>query len=223
MLTSEELRELPPEDQYYDPERSPMRLDVLSGMSLDELFEDVTDLPDHEELEPRIDEPAWLQLPQYAISDELAAAQHADRDEPLPPATLGPLRFDLSLGRPGHHPRLRVTLTEPAHTPLVVAVRFRSGAQGVKTVLVPLIAHGHSQPNAFVVLDGFVVGDNWESTPPVAPADFPAWNAEVKIAESVAAAETDSTAQAWDEMKSQIPPELEEAVTEALRTHGHQR
>jgi len=226
-LTSRYLRGLLPEERRFDPARSEITLAELSAISLDGLFEDVATLPDEPEPErvpelvrPRPGRTTWFGLPDLLISDRVAAADPSSRADPLLRVTADSLSFDLHPRDLGNY-RLRVTLISQESATLLVAVRYRVGADS-NTVLVPLVDRGRGQPNALVMLRGFELRSHWERSLPFAPADFPPWGAEF-IEPSVQAADTEGTLSAWDQVVAQIPREYAERLARALRARGHPR
>jgi hypothetical protein len=207
-----DLPTLAPEARRYDPLRSRMTLEELSGIAVEDLFEEVSSLPG--EGEPWLASYSALPIPSAPMP--LAAADPFDDASPLL-ETLSPdglVRFILHGHGAGEY-RLEALLTTGASPPVVVGLRYTTKGGAQRELLIPVDADPDGQSGSAVNLAGYALGGSWAARRAVPPGAESAWDDDVLTA-SIRAAATVATVEAWERVASALPPHAGELITREI-------
>lgn len=213
-----------PADRCYDPARSAMSLAELSGLTVEDAFEEVASLPDAVESVS----PAGLAtvlrsavrrfaLPRSVVPSPLAAADDEDDGSVLLDASFadGQVHFTVYDRGSGRY-WLELTLGYPSPQPSVVMVRYQAADGTEQDLMIPVGGDSTATPSSVVSLRGYRPGTDGQAW---LLGDLPgqAWPEEV-IRRSVQAAVGNGTARTWDRLAALVPAETGEVIDRELRS-----
>jgi hypothetical protein len=229
------FRELPknlsgyaPQARRYDRVRSAIRPDELSGIAVEDLFEEVTEFPDEGDAQqsPEVGLPgeggARLVSFPLPVPPGPAALAAADPVEGAPPVVQamspdGVTRFALYY-RGGGEYWLEVSRNSSAPVPAVVRVRYATTDRGPRELLIPVGGDGSRRPSSVVELRGFAAR-SWHAWLPVPLASVWSGGRDLVTA-SVYAAINVAAVRAWDQLASAMPEHVRTLITQILRERG---
>ena len=221
-----ELSAYAPRDRCYDPARSAMSPAELSALTVDDVFEEATTLPDEDEL-TAADRPGGssgsielsavktFPLPPSVVPSTLAAA--GEEDAPI----LLDAEFEDGLVRFTVYDRgsdrywLEVTFRRAGVQPNVVTIRYRTADGASRDLIVPVAGDGTDASSSLVSLPGYRPGTDGRAWLTDLSAGQ-AWPAET-VRMSVLAAVGNATARAWERLAALVPADTGEVITRALR------
>jgi hypothetical protein len=214
------------EARRYDPRRSSISPDELSAIAVDDLFEEVVDLPGEGDVRQAhagsILGSAGGRLLSFPLPippgpAALAAADPAEGAPPVMEAASpdGLTQFALFHRDDGEY-WLEVSLDASIELPTLVRLRYTTTEQDRRELLVPV--GGGTQSSSVVALHGYDRGP-WRAWVPVPPSSV--WSAGPDLAEaSVHAALTRATVRAWEQLASVVPEYGRRLITQAIEAPG---
>jgi len=222
----EDLADHALEARRYDPGKSPISPGELSALAVDDLFEEVVDLPGEEDArqaqEGSIPGGAGARLLSFPLPvpsgpAALAAADPAEGAPPVIEAASpdGLTQFALFHRGDGEY-WLEVSLDASIELPTLVRLRYTTTEQDRRELLVPV--GGGTQSGSVVALHGYDRGPwrAWVSVPPSS-----VWSAGPDLVEaSVHAALTRATVRAWEQLASVVPGYGRRLITQAIDAPG---
>lgn len=227
-------RELPPDlsayspdDRRYDPGRSAMSAAELSSLTVENIFEEVTSLPDGEEFS-NSDSPGGdsglvalaavrsFPLPRPVVPATLAAADEEDGASILLDFASGDglAQFTLYDRGSGRY-WLEVTLRHPNRQVSVVALGYRADDGTQRDLLIPVGGDNAITSSSVVNLRGYRPGTEWHAWPPVSPAGC-TWSVEV-VRRSVLASVGTDTVLAWERLAALVRAETRQVIEGELQ------
>jgi hypothetical protein len=222
-----ELSAYAPRDRCYDPARSSMSPAELSALMVEDVFEEVTMLPDEDEPSsasqsggspgPELAAVRSFPLPRSAIPSTLAAGgSTAEGQSILLDAAFedGLVQFTVYDRGPGSY-LLEVTFRRVGAQPNVVTIRYQATDGASRDLIVPVSGDGATASSSTVSLPGYRPGTDglaWLA----AVSAGQAWPAET-VRRSVLAAAASATARAWERIAALVPAETREVIERALR------
>jgi hypothetical protein len=222
-----ELSAYAPRDRCYDPARSAMPPAELSALTVEDVFEEVTTLPDEDQLSSAGSadgssgpvEVAAVQsfpLPRSAVPSTLAAAGDEEDAPVLLDAAFedGLVQFTVYDRGSGRY-WLEVTFRHAGRQPSVVTVRYQATDGASRDLIVPVTGNGGTPSSSIVSLPDYQPGTDGQAWLTV-PGAVPAWPAET-VRRSVLAAVGNATARAWEQLAALVPAEAGEVIEHALR------
>lgn len=213
------------EARRYDPARSSMAPGELSAIAIEDLFEEVVDLP----AEVNARQPAGGSLGHAAgrllsfllpVPPRPAALAAADPAEGAPPVAEavspdGLARFALFNRGDGEY-WLEVSLAASTEAPVITRLRYTTTEQQRMELLVPV---GGGTPSSSVVALRGYDGGPWRAWVSVPPASV--WSGTPDLVDaSVEAALTSATVRAWERLASAAPEYGRELITQAIEVPG---
>jgi len=222
-----ELSAYAPRDRCYDPARSAMSPAELSALTVQDVFEEVTTLPDEDELNSAAEpggssspiELATVRsfpLPRSAVPSTLAAADD-EKDAPiLLDAAFedGLVQFTVYDRGSGRY-WLEVTFRHVGPQPNIVTVRYQATDGASRDLIVPVTGDAATASSSIVSLPGYRPGTDGQAWLTALTAGQ-AWPAEA-VRRSVLAAVGNATARAWERLAALVPAETGEVIKRALR------
>jgi hypothetical protein len=222
-----ELSAYAPRDRCYDPARSAMPPAELSALTVEDVFEEVTTLPDEDELSSG-GEPAGssgpvelaavrsFRLPRSAVPSTLAAADDEEDASILLDAAFedGLVQFTVYDRGSGRY-WLEVTFRHAGPQPSVVTVGYQAADGSSRDLIVPVTGDGATAPSSIVSLPDYQPGTDGQASITALSAGQ-AWPAET-VRRSVLAAVGNATARAWERLAALTPAETGEVIKRALR------
>jgi len=214
------------EARRYDPGNSSMPPGELAAIPVEDLFEEVVDLPveGDQRQSPDSGIPGStgarvlsFPLPAPPLPAALAAANPAEGAPPVREATApdGLARFALFDRGDGEY-WLEVSLAASTAVPVIIRLRYTTTEQQRTELLVP-VGDG-SQSTSLVALPGYDRGP-WRAWSPVPSASVWSGSPEVVNA-SVRAALSSATVRAWERLASVAPEYGRRLITQAIRALG---
>ena len=207
------------EARRYDPARSLMPADELAAIVIEDLFEEVADLPGEEDPRRPHAGGRLLSFP-LPVPPGPAALAAADPHEGAPPVGTaaspdGVARFALFRRDNGEY-WLEVSTEASTEVPVLARLRYTTVEQEWMELLVPV--QGGSQSSSVVALHGYG-GGAWRAWVPVPPSSM--WSASADLVEvSVRSALTVATVRAWERLASAGPEDGRELITWAVGALG---
>jgi hypothetical protein len=200
------------EARRYDSVTSLMPVDELAAIAVEDLFEEVADLPGNED--GRV---LSFPLPVPPGPAALAAAHPGEGAPPVVTAASPDdrVRFALFRRDDGEY-WLEVSADARTEVPVLARIRYTTANSEQMELLVPV--QGGSQSSSVVALPGYS-GGLWRAWVPVPPATI--WSAAANLVEvSVRSALTAATVRAWERLASAGPEDGRELITRAIEAPG---
>lgn len=207
------------EARRYDPAKSLMPADELAAIAIEDLFEEVAELPGEEDSRQSHAGSRLLSFP-LPVPPGPAALAAADPGEGAPPVVTaaspdGLAQFAL-FRRDDDEYWLEVFTDARTEVPLLARLRYTTAESEPRELLVPV--QGGSQSSSVVALPGYD-GGAWRVWVPVPSATM--WSAAVDLVEvSVRSALTVATMRAWERLASAGPEDARELITRAVEAPG---
>jgi len=221
-----ELSAYAPRDRCYDPARSAMSPAELSALTVEDVFEEVTTLPDEDELGsagesgegpgPDLGAVRSFPLPRSVVPSTLAAASSEEDAPILLDAAFedGLVQFTVYDRGPDRY-LLEVTFRHVGTQPNVITIRYQATDGASRDLIVPVSGDGAAASSSIVSLPGYRPGTDglaWVT----ALSAGQAWPAET-VRRSVLAAAGSATARAWERIAALVPAETREVIERALQ------
>ena len=214
------------EARRYDPGISAMPPGELSALAVDDLFEEVVDLPAEGDARQSPDSQIAgsargrllsFPLPVPPGPAALAAADPAEGTPPVGETTSpdGLARFALFDRGDGEY-WLEVSVAAGTGVPLLIRLRYTTAERQRNDLLVPV--GGNTQSTSLVALPGYDAGP-WRAWSPVPPASV--WSSSPEMVDaSVRAALSSATVRAWERLASVAPEYGRKLITQAINGLG---
>jgi hypothetical protein len=214
------------EARRYQPGVSAMSPEELSAMSVDDLFEEVTDLPDEVDAGQTPESSVSgrgggrllsFRLPVPPGRADLAAADPAEGAPPVGEVASpdGLTRFAL-FDRGDDEYWLEVSVTGEPEIPVIVRLRYTTTGRQRGELLVPV--WGGSGSTSVVAVPGYD-GGSWKAWPAVPVAGV--WSASADLLNaSVRAAVSSATVRAWERLASAAPEYSRRLIDQAIEEAG---
>lgn len=222
-----ELSAYAPRDCRYDPARSAMSPAELSALTVEDVFEEVTTLPEEDELSSaggpggnsgpvELAEVRSFPLPRSVVPSTLAAADDEEDASVLLDAAFedGLVRFTVYDRGSGRY-WLEVTFPHVGSQLSVVTIRYQVTDGASRDLIVPVTGDGATTSSSIVSLPDYQPGTDGQAWL-TAPGTGSAWPEET-VRRSVLAAVGNATARAWERLSALVPAETGEVIERALR------
>jgi hypothetical protein len=234
MLPGRDLSAFAPEDRCYDPARSAMSPAELAAMTVADVFEEVTSLPDEitlgypaaDSVSPPVPvtlaEVRRFRLPLPVVPAALAAADDSDEAAVRLDASSSSGRAQFIVyDRGGGEYRLEVTPAASVLLPAVVFLRYRTTSGDDRELIIPVDDDGRGHPSSAVNLEGYSARVPLWPSDPVPLSSVASWPEEI-VQRSVRAAATVATADAWERLATAIPAAASTVINRELRALRNQ-
>jgi hypothetical protein len=203
------------EARRYDPAKSLMPAAELAAIAVEDLFEEVAELPGEEDSRQSYTGGRLLSFP-LPVPPGPAALAAADPGDGAPPVVTaaspdGLARFALFRRDDGEY-WLEVSTDARTEVPLLARLRYTTAESEQRELLVPV--QGDSRSSSVVALLGYD-GGAWRAWAPVPLATL--WPAAADLVEvSIRSALTVATVRAWERLASAGPEDGRELITRAV-------